>query len=318
MEYTIDTYSHSNQETDIFLQKDHKYKTVLVGLGDIARHHHLGLESCASLELLAVCDIKDNAPSRSYYKEKRFYSDIAEMLEKEEPQMVILATPPSTHCTLTEICAKHNALTLVEKPLATTMKDVTQMIELLTEKRCNIIYHWIFSQEILWFQRNAKVKDVQRIHFQMEDSYMDLNGHVLPNRRFLGGCWIDSGVNALSVLSLWFDLANLQLQEYKVIKDGAIPVETHAAFTVDKAEVIMDISWRTGRNYKKTTLQIGNNEYVLEHSLQKVLCNGKEIFSDQTMERLDRHYYNFYSLFPTSFISLTTTKKIHEILMNIY
>ena len=293
-----------------------KYKTVLVGLGEIARHHRLGLQHSVLFELSAVCDLKEDAPSKKFYAGITFYTDVVEMLEKEKPQVAILATPPSTHSALADICAKQNVLALIEKPLAATMEEVTQMRTLLADNKINIIYHWMFSQEILWFKRSVRIRNLQKIHFQMEDPYTDKNGHIRPSRSFLGGCWIDSGVNALSVLSLWTDLTHLEKKKIEHIKDAGIPVETHAEFTVDGVEVVMDISWRTERNYKETSLQIGEEKYVLEHSNQRVLCNGEEIFSDQSMDRLDRHYYNFYCLYPSSLISVKTTDRIHNILLN--
>ena len=40
------------------------------------------------------------------------------------------------------------------------------------------------------------------------------------------------------------------------------------------------------------------------------------LFRDDSMDRLDRHYYNFYCLYPSSLISASTTEMIHNILFD--
>ena len=78
----------------------------------------------------------------------------------------------------------------------------------------------------------------------------------------------------------------------------------------------IDISWRTRRNFKETTFWIGDDTYVMHHSMQSVSKNGEMLFRDDSMDRLDRHYYNFYCLYPSSLISASTTEMIHNILFD--
>lgn len=174
----------------------------------------------------------------------------------------------------------------------------------------------MFSQEILWFKRNIRTYKARKIQFHIEDPYTDGEGHIIPTRRVLGGCWIDSGVNVLSVLSLWEDLSTLTPVEICHRRDGNIPVETRAILESPKMEVEIFISWRTKRNFKETTFWIGDDTYVIHHSTQSVSKNGIILFQDSSMERLDRHYYNFYCLYPSSLISASTTEMIHNILFN--
>ena len=291
-------------------------KTVLIGLGDIGKHHNVGLRKSALFELAAVCDVNPEAPSRAIYADIPFYTDEEQMLAEVKPELAVLATPPSTHAAIARICAAHGVQTLVEKPLASNEKEVASLTELIRQGKLNIIYHWMFSPEILWFKRNIRTYNARKIHFRVEDPYTDESGHVVPTRCVLGGCWIDSGVNVLSVLSLWEDLSALTPVEIHHTRENGIPVETHAVFRSPKLEVEIDISWRTRRNFKETTFWIGDDTYVMHHSMQSVSKNGEMLFRDDSMDRLDRHYYNFYCLYPSSLISASTTEMIHNILFD--
>ena len=291
-------------------------KVVLIGLGDIGKHHSQGLRHSAILELVAVCDIDPNAPSRCTYADIPYYDQVETMLDEWHPDMAIVATPPSTHASLVSICHSREVMALVEKPIAATREEAGNMLGLLVDNKMDIIYHWMFSQEVLWFKRSIRIFGMKSIHVRVEDPYTDRNGHVKPSRRFMGGCWMDSGVNALSMISLWVDLATMRLKEIAYEKDGEILVVTHALFISGEVEVEIDLNWTTGRNFKETTMLIGDDKYVLHHSEQKVSRNGEVIFSDQSMDRLDRHYYNFYCLYPSSLITKNTSILIHKILFD--
>ena len=290
-------------------------KTVLVGLGDIASHHNPGLRHSAMFDLVAVCDINEKAPSRDAYNGLPFYTDLRRMLEAEKPDVAIIATPPATHYELISTCASMDVRALVEKPIAASKDEYNALKGLLDKGMFNIIYHWIFSSEILWFKRSIRFLKAKKLHISIEDPYADAQGNIYRTRRFMGGCWLDSGVNALSIISLWIDLSTIEnlKVEHERTKDG-IPVATKASFKSGETEVSIDISWKTGRNFKETTMLLGNDTYILRHSEQKVIKNGTEIFHDDSMPRLDRHYYNFYSLYPSSLIAETTTSNIHRIL----
>ncbi len=291
-------------------------KTVLFGLGDIGQHHNIGLRKSVLFELAAVCDINPSAASRAVFSDIPFYSNEGQMLEEIKPDLAVLATPPLTHASLARLCAARGVFALVEKPLASNEEEAASLIDLIRQGKLNMIYHWMFSQEILWFKRNIRTYKARKIQFHIEDPYTDVEGHIIQTRRVLGGCWIDSGVNVLSVLSLWEDLSTLTPVEICHRRDGNIPVETRAILESPKMEVEIFISWRTKRNFKETTFWIGDDTYVIHHSAQSVSKNGIILFQDSSMERLDRHYYNFYCLYPSSLISASTTEMIHNILFN--
>ena len=81
--------------------------------------------------LVAVAD--PNYEKRQLAVEKwgvpRAYSESEEMLENENLDLIIIATPPSTHFALALEAAKKGIHILVQKPLTRTLKEAKQIIQ---------------------------------------------------------------------------------------------------------------------------------------------------------------------------------------------
>lgn len=292
-----------------------KQRTAIVGLGDIAKHHAIGLKHSVMFNLVAVCDLNADAPSRQYFPEETFYTDYQEMIEQEQIECLIIATPPVTHSSILHFCIERSVFALVEKPLTIEPSEFPQLLPSL-KKQFDIIYHWMFSQEVLWFKRCMRLRNIKTISIEIMDDCASADGHVYPARQGLGGAWLDSGVNALSMLSLWVNLRHLTniTVEHKRDTLSGLPFYTIAKATYYETEIQLAIYWNKQKNFKQTVITTDKHTYLLNHSEQQVLRDGKEIFKDESLPRLTRHYYNFYALYPSSLIKTETTQIIHEIL----
>ncbi|MCD6357528.1 MAG: Gfo/Idh/MocA family oxidoreductase, partial [Thermoproteales archaeon] len=82
------------------------------------------------MELVAMCDVNEPRAREiaSRYGVRRYYTDYREMLEREELDLVSVATPDFLHYepTITAIDAGVNVL--VEKPLATKLEEAEEMV----------------------------------------------------------------------------------------------------------------------------------------------------------------------------------------------
>lgn len=84
------------------------------------------------VRLAAVCD-KDIKTARERYLDPRgltdvnYYTDAAEMLEKEELDGVFIGTNCSTHAGLAVLAAGYGVPIFLEKPVATTFEDVEKL-----------------------------------------------------------------------------------------------------------------------------------------------------------------------------------------------
>lgn len=104
----------------------------IVGCGRIAKRHAelLGLNQIRNATLSAVCDIRQER-AKTYGERFKipFYTDMTEMMQKENLDVVSILTPSgmhAEHCLRLSSFKKH---ILVEKPMALSLADADAMIQ---------------------------------------------------------------------------------------------------------------------------------------------------------------------------------------------
>ena len=112
-----------------------KIKIALVGCGRISKNHFGSIEQHSDhLELVALCDIDPGVLAEHAQKYRvPAYSDMQEMLEKEEIDLVVLCTPSGIHPDQAVLAAKHKVHVMTEKPMATRWSDGVRMVKACDE-----------------------------------------------------------------------------------------------------------------------------------------------------------------------------------------
>lgn len=112
----------------------------LIGCGRIAINHIIAAVN-NKLELVAVCDVLPEAMENLLAKKglnndtsiKR-YTDYKDMLEKEQPELVSIATESGIHAEIALYCIEHGVNVIIEKPMAMNIDDAQHIIDLANEK----------------------------------------------------------------------------------------------------------------------------------------------------------------------------------------
>jgi predicted dehydrogenase len=107
-------------------------KSAVIGTGVISKQHLSFLQACDRSNLVGVCDL---SPAAVHYAVDTFqaaaaYTDYAQMLEIEKPDVVHILTPPQTHLSIATDCLRSGAHVICEKPVAPTygeFKDLWQI-----------------------------------------------------------------------------------------------------------------------------------------------------------------------------------------------
>jgi UDP-N-acetyl-2-amino-2-deoxyglucuronate dehydrogenase len=108
-----------------------KIRIAVVGCGRISKNHFGAIEQHAQdFELVAVCDI-DSAALQAHYSQYKvpIYVDMAEMLKKEQLDLVALCTPSGLHPEQAILAARHKVNVLTEKPMGTRFADGVAMVK---------------------------------------------------------------------------------------------------------------------------------------------------------------------------------------------
>ncbi len=127
-----------------------QYRTCLIGCGRmgatiddeirdrpdsylwIPYSHAAACVACDRIEFVAVSDVvAEKAEAiRQRYDVPRCYTDYREMIEREAPDIVCIATRPATHAEMTVFAAEHGVRGIYcEKPLCCSMDEADVMVE---------------------------------------------------------------------------------------------------------------------------------------------------------------------------------------------
>jgi predicted dehydrogenase len=96
------------------------FRAAVVGLGYWGPNLSRNLSASPSFELVGLVDTdpKRLAKQAALYPAAKPYTDLAEMMRVEKPELVAIATPVGSHAALARIALDGGAHVLVEKPLA--------------------------------------------------------------------------------------------------------------------------------------------------------------------------------------------------------
>ncbi|MBE9517136.1 MAG: Gfo/Idh/MocA family oxidoreductase, partial [Bacteroidetes bacterium] len=105
-------------------------KTALVGVGKVTDMHARALVNLKESLFTAVCG-RNREKTENYAARYgiRAYTDVAEMVAKEQIDVVIICTPHPNHREPTIAALEAGANVLIEKPLASSLEDCDAMIE---------------------------------------------------------------------------------------------------------------------------------------------------------------------------------------------
>ena len=111
---------------------------LVVGLGSIGRRH---ARNWAALGLgpLAICRQTNNPQPEALGVEATIYHDLDQALERERPDIVIVANPTSLHIETACAAIRAGAHVLVEKPLGHSTVRVDQLLELASTQQRSLM-----------------------------------------------------------------------------------------------------------------------------------------------------------------------------------
>ena len=112
-------------------------KVAVVGVGGISRSHIAAWKSFDDAELVALCDIRPEQMEK--YPEQPHYTNLDEMLEKEELDILDICLPTFLHAD-TAVKAMNKGLNVIcEKPISLHVEDVARVYETARKNNVNFM-----------------------------------------------------------------------------------------------------------------------------------------------------------------------------------
>jgi predicted dehydrogenase len=123
------------------------YTVALIGCGRISFKHIEGFaDNAGLLKLTAICDpVKSRAEEKEREYKKQFpdaditvYTDYRDMLSKQKPDIVTIATESGKHAEIAVNCLEAGCHVICEKPMALSTKDADKMITAAKKKNLKL------------------------------------------------------------------------------------------------------------------------------------------------------------------------------------
>ncbi|MGC8977474.1 MAG: Gfo/Idh/MocA family protein [Candidatus Ratteibacteria bacterium] len=185
----------------------------VIGIADVELGYPDVIYNTPNAKLIAVCDIRKDLVEGCKEKYKvDGYLDYKEMLKREDIEAVYIALPHYLHFPVSIEALSRGKHVLVEKPIARTVKEAYQMIEIAKTK--NLFLAVGFQARGLKF--HSKVKEILEkdeigfpIRFILEDVKFRTNKYFSKSWRGSwelsgGGCVINQMVHYFDLIYWYF------------------------------------------------------------------------------------------------------------------
>lgn len=126
------------------INNNSKLKAGIVGLGKMGISHAAIVGANPAVDLVAVCDASTVVlQGFKKYGKARTYNDYHKMLESENLDLLIVATPTKFHFTMVKDALERNIHVFCEKPFCLTAAEGAELVELARRKSLNnqVGYH---------------------------------------------------------------------------------------------------------------------------------------------------------------------------------
>jgi len=306
------------------------HKILIVGLGEVAQTHLRALEQTPGADVVAGVDTAAKPAMIFHEHPVPIYHTPEDAAGRHDPDVVVVATPTPTHAAVCgQIAACFPAVrVLVEKPAADNLPDALHLLrDIAGRQPVDVAYHMAFSPEVSWgIQTVQAYAGELGVPVTVEACFADPyeNDFEAASQR-LGNSWIDSGINALSVLARF--VRPVARESLRRIGQAALSVfEAHLTCQAgdgDLAALILT-SWHVTDPAKTTRIRYSSgSELVMDHTAVAgyLVHDGRiaAVFgSDRSVPRRERHYLALYQWWLTEgnpIMPAETGLRLHELLL---
>ena len=139
-----------------------KYRVAIVGCGGISNAHGNAWRNLPEIEVVGACDEKFESLARfaTEYDVQNTYNDLRQMLEKKQPDVLVIATWPSSHLkNVLEAVRCGVKGILVEKPIAVNVTQLEQMIQVTERANILLMEAFMYRHHPLTLAVKQKIED---------------------------------------------------------------------------------------------------------------------------------------------------------------
>jgi len=152
------------------------FRVALAGAGMVTRHHLAAWAKLPQVEIVAICarHLQSAKTRAAEYHIPGVYDDVTEMLDKTNPDILDIATPPEMHAGQVKLAAQRGIHVLCQKPMTPDLTEAERLVADVGERiRFMIHENWRFRPQFRkaaqWISQN-KVGAIREFHLTVRSS----------------------------------------------------------------------------------------------------------------------------------------------------
>ncbi len=284
-------------------------RLALAGLGRITEYQLAALAALPAFQLVATCD-PDVTRAAVGPPGAAYFPALEMMLDSVACDAVLVSTPTPTHFAVAQQVLQAGRHLLVEKPAVTQTDQLEELLEMAqqTGLLLQTALHMARGAETDWAL--TQLSDLGPLtHFACHfHDPLCVDGQLDPRAPSVLGSWLDSGINALSVVARFVDMPALAVTRASFVEEPRFPVQdigSRVEFQGEGVSGLVVTDWTQPSRQKTTTLRFTNGqEIVLDHSAETATLSGAAPRHCQRQPvRLVDHYIGVFTDFA---LALTT------------
>jgi predicted dehydrogenase len=305
-------------------------KIVVVGLGIAGQAHVRALEKLPNIRVIAGVDTDPSLGPFLAFREDKVpvHLELMDAARRHDPHIVVVATPTPTHEDVCSAVGEHfpNTTVLLEKPASDNLPAAQRLLG-KGKPKVHVALHMAFSPEVRW-----ALCQVRENHFLFDVPVAIQSSSTDPYRSDfasaesrLSNSWIDSGINALSVIDQFARV--VERRSLRCLASDPVSA-FEGIFTCQAKGTELDAhvltSWNGADRSRTTRIRYKSGaELVMDHnSVEGYVLQGGQvvsIFHDiSDLPRRERHYRALYQswLLDNEPISALDNARLHELLLH--
>jgi len=323
-------------------ETNRKIRLAIVGFGHVASYQIEAIRRIKEFQLIAVCDT-DKTKKKDIPESVIFIDDYRDILSQTQIDVAVISVPNRLHYKIAKYFLEEETDVLLEKPATLSIDEFDNLLESARENNLVLViaFHAAFARDLHHFL-NLHEKGLLKINLgnlvgfkcSFYDPYISNEG-LRKEAEGLIGSWIDSGINALSVLGKIPWISELRVEE---ALSSVIPfykcqdIQSTVTFTFkskysnDIYRGIIDTNWSLNIDYKVTRLFFDNHtEVILNHSNQQIILKRGNGFLriingfSNDCPRLLNHYLGVFNDLSQHYLKRTDNldhaRWLHELLL---
>jgi predicted dehydrogenase len=262
------------------MRKLKKVKVGVIGCGFVASTWHIPgfmrLKKTATVE--AICDISPQLALSvaSKFGVPKTYSNVAEMLQKEDLDIVDICTPPHTHAPLAIEAMEAGCHVLIEKPMALKLSDGDEMVQVSRKqgKKLCVIHNELFRPPMIKARKLVeegaigKVLGMEWVRFTHRNEYLTKENHWI--HKLPGGLLGEVGPHAVyASLAFLKKIIDVDVTAKNNLKYPWAPFD-YFNITLESEELVSSVIISMASNNFIADVSVFGTEATLKMDLQNM------------------------------------------------